>query len=96
MTWLKDFQVTPELRLVLAALGQSLGGRLPSPDLLKKIADQYRDAVPGHRVEIEHVPKGVLSPRKAFYCISIIGKQVDARWNLTPGHLAELVQNVSA
>src|SRR5438477_2122024 len=96
--WRESGDVTPELGLVLKAMARALCGRLPNPDLLGKIAPQYRDVVPGHQVTIEHKPrppKGTRPRLKAVYTISIIGDRVVGKWGFTPGQLAKLLSKVS-
>ena len=93
MTWLDSLEtVTPELRAVLEAIGSALRGRMPTPELLKEIVSTYANVVSSHQVIVSHVPKGVLSPRRAFYKIAIKGARIDAQWNLTPGNLVILIQ----
>jgi len=66
---------------------------MPTPELLQELAPAYSHVVAGHQVNLEHIPKGVMDSRRAFYKVAIKGARIDAHWNLTPGNLVRLIQS---
>ena len=86
--WTEDF------RAIVKAISAALAGRQPTPEILASAAAMYSDALPGHTVTITHTPKGVLSKRRGFFCIRVVGKRLDGQWNYTPGMLAKFATAV--
>lgn len=95
--FLEKSDVTPEQRLVLNAIASALSGRSITPDLMRTLAPQYFDAVPGHTVRIEHVPKRISNTKlrlKAIYKITIVGSRLDTEWRMSPNLLESLLKTV--
>jgi hypothetical protein len=85
----------PHVLLVLQAIADALGNQALTPEIIAAAAPQFEACIPGHIVQIEHVPrpdKGTRPRLKAVYTVAIRGAQFDGRWHFNPTQLNELLK----
>lgn len=97
--WQGRGELTPELGLILSALARALAGRAVTPELLAELVNEYRDAIPGHQIFVEHQlrpPKGSQPRSRALYKIRVIGPRIDGQWPFWPSQLSKLLDPVAS
>jgi hypothetical protein len=82
---------------VLAIIKRELSGRAPTPELLADMEPLYRDALPGHSVTIQALPKlpGGKRRAKVRYALNIKGERVTGKWTFSNGWLIRYFAEVA-
>ena len=88
--------LSPDAERVLAIIKRELRGRTPTPALINDMEPLYRNALPGHTVTIQALPKLPGGKRRATmrYALNISGERVNGKWTFGNGwlirHFAEV------
>ena len=89
------FALPDHVKVVLAAIANTLGNGLLAPERLSLVAEEFRDCLDGHKVWPEHRPRSAKGPKprlKAVYTIVVTGPKIDGRWHFSPGQFDDLLR----
>lgn len=81
-----------DLCSVFDALGRAMCGRRLSPGILADFPTGVGEVLPGHSVEVRHVPKSVTGEKTGYYILTLDGDRWSAtEWRFYSGELEHLV-----
>jgi hypothetical protein len=79
-----------DLQSVFAAIGQAMGERRLSPEMLDTIPTTHGSILADHQVTVSHVSGKDAGHKRGHYIVTIIGSRIDGRWSFRSGELEML------
>jgi hypothetical protein len=81
----------PHVQVILAAIGQAMGGKRLHPETLRSVPSRFGGILSGHQVTIEHISAKELGRRrKGRYQITVEGPVFGGQWGFRSGELERL------
>jgi hypothetical protein len=84
------------MRAVFAHIGQLMGGKRLTPELLTQLPHDSLDVVDGHRVRVSHRAAAELGDKRGRYTVAITGPRIDGQWHIWPGQMEKLSREAAS